>query len=133
MKDIRNAAPGSAAQDDPTPNESPRLNQGTLPDGVAALDPPAVQPAPRAPLGDPPSPAPSVSSGAPLATPFSPDPPLDGHGGEGGTPARVGSNGEFIAEAFGSVPKGASVALCSKPGDPESGGWHAMAAERVDE
>lgn len=42
------------------------------------------------------------------------------------------SNSEFLAAIFQNVPKGASAAVCAKPGDPNVGGWSAMPASRVD-
>lgn len=35
------------------------------------------------------------------------------------------TNAEFIAEVFPQLPEGASVAVCSKAGDPTEGGWSA--------
>jgi hypothetical protein len=52
-----------------------------------------------------------------------------GKGGEGGV-FQV-TNAEFIAAVFTDVPEGASVAVCSKPGNPASGGWVAHRADRV--
>ena len=52
-----------------------------------------------------------------------------GKGGEGGV-FQI-TNAEFIAAVFTDVPEGASVAVCSKPGNPASGGWVAHRADRV--
>ena len=52
-----------------------------------------------------------------------------GKGGEGGV-FQV-TNAEFIAAVFTDLPEGASAAVCSKPGNPASGGWVAHRADRV--
>jgi hypothetical protein len=39
------------------------------------------------------------------------------------------SNAEFIAAVITGLPDGAFAAVCSKPGDPVEGGWHARCAE----
>ncbi|WP_230279782.1 DNA-primase RepB domain-containing protein [Croceicoccus sp. Ery15] len=60
-----------------------------------------------------------------------------GKGGEGGdataTPftASTPTNADFLAEIFGTVPKDATIAVASKEGDPQQGGWHPMAGEQV--
>lgn len=38
-------------------------------------------------------------------------------------------NHEFIAAIFKDIAKGAFPAVCSKPGSPETGGWHAYSAD----
>ena len=48
-----------------------------------------------------------------------------GKGGEGCGPTHV-TNAEFIAAVFPQLPDGASVAVCSKSGDPTEGGWNAL-------
>ena len=64
--------------------------------------------------------------------PISPiGPAKDGEGGEGGTV--VISNAEFIAEVFPHLPEGAFAAVCSKPGDPDQGGWPCRRADVVAE
>lgn len=57
-------------------------------------------------------------------------PPEDGEGSEPGIPEVT--NAEFVAAIFRDVPDGAQVAVCSKPGDPSQGGWHAQSANDVD-
>jgi hypothetical protein len=63
-----------------------------------------------------------------------PTPVLQGHGsntGEGGKGGGLQiTNAEFLAAVFPTVPKGASVAVCTKEGDPGAGGW---LARRVDQ
>lgn len=39
------------------------------------------------------------------------------------------SNAEFLAVVFSQLPEGAFAAVCSKPGDPTSGGWIANRAD----
>lgn len=39
------------------------------------------------------------------------------------------SNAEFLAAVFPQLPEGAFAAVCSKPGDPTSGGWMANRAD----
>lgn len=51
--------------------------------------------------------------------------------GEGGAPLD-GSNTEFIDAVFRKVPDGAFPAVCSKGGDPNEGGWHAIKARDRD-
>lgn len=53
--------------------------------------------------------------------------------GDRGEPPPFTGNAAFLEAIFHSLPGGAVVAVCSKRGDPERGGWHSMAAERVDE
>ena len=43
------------------------------------------------------------------------------------------SNAEFVKAIFGTLPDRVSAVVCSKPGDPTSGGWHAMKAGQVDQ
>ena len=52
-----------------------------------------------------------------------------GKGGEGGV-FRI-TNAEFIAAVFTDLPEGAFAAVCSKPGNPNLGGWIAHRADRV--
>ena len=52
-----------------------------------------------------------------------------GKGGEGGV-FQV-TNAEFIAAVFTDLPEGGSAAVCSKPGNPNLGGWVARRADRV--
>ena len=56
-----------------------------------------------------------------------PDPIEAGKGGEGGV-FQI-TNAEFIAAVFTDVPEGAFAAVCSKPGDPDQGGWPARRAD----
>ena len=52
-----------------------------------------------------------------------------GKGGEGGDfPV---TNAEFVSTVFSTLPDGAFAAICSKSGDPGSGGWLAGRADRV--
>ena len=60
--------------------------------------------------------------------------------GKGGKPGNAPTadaasvtNAEFVARLFGSLDTGASAVVCSKAGDPLSGGWATMAATDVDE
>jgi hypothetical protein len=39
------------------------------------------------------------------------------------------TNAEFIAAIFTDLPKGAFAAVCSKPGNPNQGGWPARRAD----
>ena len=50
-----------------------------------------------------------------------------GKGGEGGV-FRI-TNAEFIEAVIAGLPKGASAAVCSKPGNPNLGGWVARRAD----
>jgi hypothetical protein len=52
-----------------------------------------------------------------------------GKGGEGGD-FQI-TNAEFIAAVFTNLPEGASAAVCSKPGNPNLGGWVARRADRA--
>ena len=52
-----------------------------------------------------------------------------GKGGEGGV-FQI-TNAEFIAAVFTDLPEGAFAAVCSKPGNPNLGGWVARRADRV--
>lgn len=52
-----------------------------------------------------------------------------GKGGEGG--ALQITNAEFIAAVFANLPEGAFAAVCSKPGDPNLGGWVARRADHL--
>ena len=58
-----------------------------------------------------------------------PDPVEAGKGGEGGD-FQI-TNAEFIAAVFTDLPEGAFAAVCSKPGDPDLGGWLARRADQV--
>lgn len=51
------------------------------------------------------------------------EPPEPGKGGKGGD-FHV-TNADFIAAVFSFLPEGAFVAVSSKGGDPDNGGWHA--------
>jgi hypothetical protein len=50
-----------------------------------------------------------------------------GKGGEGGD-SQI-TNAEFITAVFTDLPEGAFAAVCSKPGDPNEGGWIAIRAD----
>ncbi|HET9534370.1 MAG TPA: hypothetical protein VFP43_03365 [Mesorhizobium sp.] len=52
-----------------------------------------------------------------------------GKGGEGGV-FQI-TNAKFIAAIFTDLPEGAFAAVCSKPGNPNLGGWVARRADRV--
>ena len=52
-----------------------------------------------------------------------------GKGGKGGD-FQI-TNAEFIAAVFTDLPEGAFAAVCSKPGNPNLGGWVARRADRV--
>jgi len=52
-----------------------------------------------------------------------------GKGGEGG--AFNFTNADFVAAVFPLLPEGAFAAVCSKSGDPDSGGWAASRADQV--
>ena len=59
-----------------------------------------------------------------------PTEPVDGgKGGEGGD-IQI-TNAEFIATVITDLPEGAFAAVCSKSGDPNSGGWLARRADQV--
>lgn len=51
-----------------------------------------------------------------------------GEGGETGVLSVT--NSEFITAIFGDLPQGTHAVVCSKPGDPTSGGWVAKSAEQ---
>jgi hypothetical protein len=57
------------------------------------------------------------------ATDSSAEPPEPGKGGKGGDFEIT--NADFIAAVFSSLPEGAFVAVSTKGGDPDNGGWHA--------
>ena len=57
-------------------------------------------------------------------TDFAIEPPEDGKGGEGGG-IQI-TNAQFVEAVFPSAPEGAFVAVCSKTGDPNIGGWLAQ-------
>src|SRR4051794_33990799 len=67
-----------------------------------------------------------------------PPTPLATHqakGGKGETaqvPALHVTNGQFIQAVFHSCPAGAAPLICSKPGDPQQGGFPAQRATDVD-
>lgn len=64
------------------------------------------------------------SSTPPLPSPGSPPlPPFSA--------ASQVTNDEFIAAIFSKLPKGALAAVCSKAGDPTTGGWVAKSADQV--
>lgn len=71
---------------------------------------------------DTPDPFPSPSPRMSIA------PSVPTKGGEGGGHQQV-SNSAFMAVVFRHIPKGASAAVCTKGGDPTSGGWHASVTE----
>ncbi|MGM4875785.1 hypothetical protein AB7645_31670 [Bradyrhizobium sp. 956_D2_N1_5] len=52
-----------------------------------------------------------------------------GKGGEGGD-LHI-TNAEFVAAVFTDLPEGGSAVVCSKPGNPNLGGWVAQRADRV--
>ena len=52
-----------------------------------------------------------------------------GEGGEGGN-LRI-TNAAFVADVFPILPDTAFVAVCSKSGDPDSGGWPASRADQL--
>jgi hypothetical protein len=52
-----------------------------------------------------------------------------GKGGKGGD-FQI-TNAEFIAAVFPHLPEGAFVAVCSKSGDPDLGGWSCRRADQV--
>jgi len=57
------------------------------------------------------------------ATPPSPRPTERGESGKGGL---AGAPAEFMAALITDMPEGAHSLVCSKPGDPGQGGWHAQ-------
>ncbi|MBY0618649.1 DNA-primase RepB domain-containing protein [Sphingomonas ursincola] len=52
-------------------------------------------------------------------------------GGEGGNPLSHLSNAEFVSAVMGAIPVEATAVVCSKAGDPDTGGWPAKAAGDV--
>lgn len=54
-------------------------------------------------------------------TVFPIDPAEADKGGEGGVSEIT--NADFVAAVFPQLPDGAFTAVCSKPGDPSTGGW----------
>ena len=69
-----------------------------------------------------PAPAPNSTDGAPKG----------GEGGDPGLPPSPPSNAAFLAHVTRGVADGARTVVCSKVGDPQVGGWPAMAADNVD-
>ena len=67
----------------------------------------------------------NIEAASPLdaLTVFPADPAEAGKGGEGGV-LQI-TNAEFVAAVFPSMPEGAFVAVSSKGGDPDIGGWPA--------
>ena len=64
-----------------------------------------------------------------VLTDFSTVPLEAGKGGEGGDlPV---TNAKFVAAVFPTLPDGAFAAVCSKSGDPDSGGWPASRGETL--
>jgi hypothetical protein len=56
-----------------------------------------------------------------------------GKGGEGGVWGNLQvSNSAFVQALSVGLPQGAVLAVCSKPGDPQQGGWFAQRADDVD-
>ena len=96
-----------------------------------------VSSSPNPPLHDPPplppqEQSPPLSSSQVIAASSSPlslcqeqQPPDDRANSESSPLAHV-TKAEFIAAVFGQVPDGASVAVCTKIGDPTDGGWLAL-------
>jgi hypothetical protein len=56
------------------------------------------------------------------------EPAKDGKGGKGGV-FQI-TNADFVAAVFPSIPEGGFAAVCSKSGDPGSGGWLASGADQ---
>jgi hypothetical protein len=56
------------------------------------------------------------------------EPAKDGKGGKGGV-FQI-TNADFVAAVFPSLPEGGFAAVCSKSGDPGSGGWLASRADQ---
>lgn len=65
-----------------------------------------------------------------MMTVFSDAPLDDGKDGEGGDFNRI-TNAEFLTGVFPSLPEAAFAAVCTKPGNPEIGGWSAQRASDV--
>lgn len=61
------------------------------------------------------------NAGADSPTTYATGPAEAGKGGESGV-SQV-SNAEFVAAVFPTLPEGAYAAVCSKAGDPTTGGW----------
>ena len=137
MQSQSNAAPGSAVQTDPNLEASLSSLQGALPDAASAISPAAPASAASPPLADIAEATTAGVGDSPPATVFAPGSLQVGEGGEGGDPGGAQTpavtNAEFVAAVFRDVPDGAVVALCSKRGDPERGGWKAMAVADVDD
>ncbi len=92
-----------------------------------------------APTIAPPTPAKTDASRLTIKRPAAPLPEVGpekgGKGGEGGNerqPPLPPSNAVFLANVIREVGDGPRAVVCSKPGDPTSGGWDAEAAEDVD-
>ena len=56
------------------------------------------------------------------------EPSKDGKGGKGGV-VQI-TNADFVAAVFPALPEGGFAAVCSKSGDPGSGGWLASRADQ---
>lgn len=69
-----------------------------------------------------------------MTTIFPDGPPDPGKGGEGGDGSdalcRI-TNADLLVEVFTAIPEGAFPAVCTKPGNPEAGGWRAQRAGDV--
>ncbi len=66
-----------------------------------------------------------------MTTDFPNEHSAPGKGGEGGgygVEMSHVTNADFLAAVFPALPEGAFAAVCSKPGNPESGGWGAQRA-----
>ena len=100
-------------------------------DNAVPVPTPAVGPPDSPSLAVPaiPDPITSAVTEASVVAPESSAAPLP-EDGEGGIPEVT--KAEFVAAIFRDVPDGAKVAVCSKAGDPNQGGWHAQAAGDVD-
>ena len=53
----------------------------------------------------------------------------EGKGGKGGD-FKI-TNGEFLSAVFPRLPEAPFAAVCSKPGDPGTGSWPAIRADRI--
>ena len=134
------AANNAGADTPASENPDGKLTGSTAPDGQRefVLAPPSPQSPPS-----PPSPASNgpvaktvgtaVASGtsAEAAKLFAPGGDEGGKGGEGGGGALNVTNAEFVAGVFPQWPEGAFAAVCSKPGDPNIGGWAARRADQI--